>query len=186
MNRSALILGSSIIALTASAHAAQWKMNPAASRLGFRASYENEAAPGAFKQFDTRLRFDPARPADGKLDVTVRLDSVDMNSTEINDAIREPDWFDLKRFPQAEFHSQEIRQTAPGRYVARGTLSLKGSQQQVAVPFAWDGNGKTATMAGEVTLNRGAFGIGTGEWASGNIIGLDVKVSFDVRLQRVD
>lgn len=186
MIRARFLVVAAILVASASVHAADWRMDPAASRLTFQAFYQGQAAPGSFKQFDTRLSFDPARPADGKLDVTVKLTSVDMGSTEINEAIREPDWFDLKRYPDAEFSSNTISQNGPGKYIARGVLRIKGTQQQVAVPFNWEASGKTATMTGDMTLKRTAFGIGTGEWASGDMIGLDVKVSFNVRLQRAN
>lgn len=178
-------LGALLLLFTVSAHAADWRVDPAGSKLTFKSSYQGQAAPGEFKKFDTQMRFDPAKPAGSQLDVTVKLDSFDMGSSEINDAIREPDWFDLKRFPTGEFHSTDIRQAAPGRYVARGTLRLKGMQQPLELPFTWKDGGKTAQMAGEIKLNRTSFGIGTGEWKSGDVIGLDVIVDFDVRLQRI-
>jgi polyisoprenoid-binding protein YceI len=39
-------------------------------------------------------------------------------------------------------------------------------------------------MAGELTLDRTRFGIGSGEWATPDPIGLDVKVKFKVTLRR--
>ena len=39
-------------------------------------------------------------------------------------------------------------------------------------------------MAGRVELQRLDFGIGTGEWSSGDEIGLDVTVEFRLTLQR--
>jgi polyisoprenoid-binding protein YceI len=165
--------------------ATEWRMDPAASRLTFRASYQGEPAPGSFKQFDTRLRFDPARLKESSLQVNVKLTSVDMGSGDIDEAIRGPEWFDFGKFTEAEFRSTDIKSAGSDRYVARGTFRLKGAQQTVEVPFTWKADGKSATMAGDVTLNRTAFGIGTGEWATADPIGLDVKVSFSVRLQRV-
>jgi polyisoprenoid-binding protein YceI len=161
-------------------------MDPAASRLAFRASYQGQAAPGVFREFDARLRFDPARSADNRLDVTVKLASADMGSGEINDGIREPEWLHPARFPEAEFHASDIRPNGPDRYVAVGTLRVKGVERNVEVPFTLTMSGGTADMAGEVTLDRTAFGIGTGEWASGDLIGLDVKLTFNLRLRRVD
>ena len=163
--------------------AADWRMDPAASRLEFSASYQGEPAPGKFKQFDTRLNFDPARLAKSELIVTVKLTSIDMGSAEINDAVRGPEWFDLAKFMQAEFRSTDIKRAAADRYIARGTLNLKGAQRPLEVPFRWKADGKSATMAGEITLDRTAFGIGTGEWAAGDPIALAVKVKFDLRLQ---
>lgn len=175
-----------LLFITGPAIAAQWRMDPAASRLGFQATYEGAAAPGTFKQFDTKLRFDPTHPTGNELRVVVKMASADMGGAEMNDGVREPEWFDPKQFPEAEFISTDIQQTAPGRYAAKGTLKLKGTQQPVTVPFTWKESGKNADMAGELVLNRTAFNVGTGEWKTGNVIGLDVKVTFNVRLNRAD
>jgi polyisoprenoid-binding protein YceI len=160
-------------------------MEAATSRLEFAATFEGNAAPGIFKEFDTRARFDSNTPAEGRLDVTIVVKSADMNSADINKAIAEPDWFDFARFPQAEFHSVDIRNSAPGRYVARGTLKLKGVQQPVEVPFSWSESAAAARMEGEFNVKRNAFGIGSGEWVSTKVIGPDVTIKFNVRLRKV-
>ena len=165
--------------------AADWKMDPAASRLDFVATFEKNAAPGVFKDFDTRLaRFEPDKPEGAKLDVTVKVTSADMKSGDVNRAIRGPEWFDFARFPQAEFHAEDIRRVAPGRYLARGVLSLKGVKKELEVPFAWQESANGATMEGELNVERLQFGIGTGEWANGSTIGLGVRVKFNVRLRK--
>ena len=68
--------------------------------------------------------------------------------------------------------------------MARGTLLLKGVKQPVEVPFSWTASADGAVMEGELTVKRGAFGIGTGEWAETNVIGADVKVKFKVKLRK--
>jgi polyisoprenoid-binding protein YceI len=136
-----------------------------------------------FKEFDTRLRFDPDKPAGGSLDVTIKVTSADMSIADVNKEIRGKDWFDYAGFPQAEFHSTDLRREGK-RYVARGTLTLKGVKQPLDVPFTWTAAGDVAVMEGELTVKRGAFGIGTGEWAASNVIGADVKVKFKVKLRK--
>lgn len=171
-----------LLLFTGTAAATEWHMDPAASELLFQVSYEGEPAPGSFSDFDTQFRFDPARPADGMLKVTVKLASVDLGSAEINDAVHGKEWLNLTKFTDAEFRSAEIKKVGSNRYVASGVLRLKGVQHPVEVPFEWAAEGKAARMKGELTLNRSAFGVGTGEWASANPISLDVKVRFNVRL----
>ena len=173
-----------VAAACSAAHAADWSMDAKESKLEFIASFEGAAAPGVFKVFDTRMRFDPDKPEAGKLDVTIQITSADMDSSDVNKAIRGPEWFDFAGHPRAEFHSSEIRRAEGGRYVARGTLSVKGMQQPVEVPFAWRGSADGASMEGELTVKRGAFGIGTGEWSATNTIGADVKIRFRVKLRK--
>lgn len=171
------------------ARAAEWKMDPAGSRLEFIATFEKTPAPGVFKEFDVRLSFDPEKPAGSRLDVAIRVASADMVSAEINKAIAGIDWFDFARHQQAEFHATDIRRLPANppssRYAARGTLTLKGVPQPVEVPFTWNAAAEGATMDGEFTVKRGPFGIGTGEWAATDVIGSDVTVKFRVRLHKV-
>lgn len=185
--RRALAAIAACVALCAVGHparAADWRMERDGSRLEFAATFEGNPVPGVFKDFDARLRFDPEKPEGGSLDVTVRVTSADMGIPDVNREIRGKDWFDYSGFPRAEFHSTDLRRVQAGRYAARGTLSLKGARQPVEVPFAWSGSGDAATMEGELILKRGAFGIGSGEWAATSVIGADVKVKFVVRLRR--
>ncbi|MEJ8847693.1 YceI family protein [Variovorax rhizosphaerae] len=164
--------------------AADWKLEATGSRLDFIASFEGVPAPGVFKEFDVRLSLNPEKPAEGRLDVSIRVASADMASADINKAIAGAEWFDFGKHPQAEFRAMEIRAAQPGRYVARGTLALKGMKQVVEVPFAWNAVGDSATMEGQFVVKRAPFGIGTGEWLATDVIGPDVTVKFRVRLRK--
>ena len=164
--------------------AADWKLEPTESRLEFTASFEKTPAPGVFREFDVKLSLDPAKEDAGRLDVTINVASADMASADINKAIAGAEWFDFVRFRQAEFHATEIRRVQPNAFLARGTLSLKGVQQAVEVPFSWNESGNTASMEGKFVVKRGAFGIGTGEWTATDTIGADVTVTFKVRLRK--
>ena len=171
--------------ISTQALAADWKLDPAPSRLEYVATFEKTAAPGVFKEFDARLaRFEPDKPEGAKIDVTVKITSADMKNGDVNRAIRGPEWFDFAKFPQAEFHAEDIRRVAAGRYLARGVLSLKGAKKELEVPFTWQESGNAATMEGELNVERLQFGIGTGEWANGSTIGLGVRVKFNVRLRK--
>ncbi|WP_177142780.1 YceI family protein [Variovorax sp. YR216] len=164
--------------------AADWKLEPAGSRLEFAATFEKTPAPGVFREFDVKLGLDPAKEDAGRLDVTINIASADMASADINKVIAGAEWFDFARFRQAEFHATEIRRVQPNAFVARGTLMLKGVQQAVEVPFSWSESGSTATMEGKFVVKRSAFGIGTGEWTETDTIGADVTVTFKVRLRK--
>lgn len=180
--RSLALAGALLASDALPAIAADWKMDAGASRLDIATTFEKTPVPGAFKEFEVRMRFDPDKPGDGRLDVIIAVKSADFSNADVNKAIAGAEWFDFARFPQAEFHATEIRRTDGNRYVARGILSLKGVERPVEVPFTFTESGATARIAGELTVQRGAFGIGTGEWAATNAIGADVKVRFDVKL----
>jgi polyisoprenoid-binding protein YceI len=166
------------------AHATDWVMDKQTSKLQFVVRYEGSPTVGVFRQFDTRLDFDPRHPEEGHLHVAVSVASADMNSADINSAIREAAWFDVAQFPRGEFKSDRITRDKPNRYIARGTLRLKGVERPIAVPFTWQEKDGAATMTGRLEVKRTGFNIGTGEWADGSSIGLEVEVRFNVHLKR--
>ena len=179
------IVGLCLVVLVAPARAADWKMDPAGSKLEFTATFEKAPVPGEFKEFDVRLaHFEPDQPAGASLEVVIKTTSADMGVADVNKEIRGKDWFDYAAHPQAEFGSTDLRHTGGNRYLARGTLTLKGAKQPVEVPFTWTAATGGAVMEGEFTVKRGAFGIGTGEWAATDTIGADVKIRFKVRMAK--
>jgi polyisoprenoid-binding protein YceI len=184
VKKALVLLGLCCAALAQPAPAADWKMDPAGSKLEFVATFEKAPVPGVFREFDARLRFDPEKPAGGSLDVTIKVTSADMNVADVNKEIGGKDWFDYAGFPRAEFHSTDLRRAGGNRYLARGTLSLKGKKEPLEVPFAWTVSAAGAVMEGEFAVKRGVFGIGAGEWAKSEVIGADVKVIFKVMLRK--
>ena len=164
--------------------AAEWTMDRAASTLEFIATFERAPAPGVFRQFDTRVHLEPDKPHEARIDVTISVASADMMSAGLNLAIHGHEWFDSARFPHAEFHASEVKRIQPGAYVARGTLSLKGVQRLIEVPFSWSEAAGSALLQGEMIVKRALFGIGTGEWMTSSVVASDVTVRFNVRLRR--
>ena len=77
-----------LIALAGQASAADWRMDAAGSRLEFAATFEKTPAPGVFKEFDTRLAFDPEKPAGSRLDVTIKVPSADMANADIRASLK--------------------------------------------------------------------------------------------------
>jgi len=167
--------------------AAEWRML-SDSEFTFEATFEGSAAPGRFEQFDLDLEFDPANPGAGRLRVTVSLAGADMGDPDINTIIANPIWFDAGHFPRAVFESERIETGAPGEFVATGVLDLKGISQTVVVPFTWSEDssqkGARADMRGEFVLQRLDFNVGSGEWATADAIGIDVRLQFDLALER--
>lgn len=179
-----LLAGSLLSCVGDIAYAADWRMDPAGSKLEYIATLQKAHVSGIFKEFDVRVRFDESRLADSQVDVTVVMASADMVDADVNKALRGTDWFDSARFPQAVFHASDIRRVGETRYLARGALTVKGVEQQIEVPVVWTNEADTATIAGELTVKRAAFHIGLGEWGSPEVVGPDVTVKFSVRLRR--
>jgi polyisoprenoid-binding protein YceI len=156
--------------------ATNWHSEPAESELAYSVNFEQLPINGQFKEFSVDYI------ADRQLRVVVNIASVDMGNSDINQAIRDVDWFDIKSHSQAVFFSDNIKVISEAEFIAEGQLQLKGISKPVSVPFSWQASAKSAYMTGKLTLSRSDFSIGSPEWASGDQIGIDVSVSFAVKM----
>ena len=164
------------------AFAGEWRMQGEGELL-FEPTWEGEAVPGRFGEFDVRLDTDDGVEG-AELGVTVNLGSADMDDPDINEAIAGAEWFAVSEHPVATYTSDSIESTGDGTYLASGHLELKGVRLPVDVPFSWNVQDDRAEMSGDVVIDRTRFGVGSGEWESGDTIGTDVRVSFNVILER--
>ena len=175
-----LLIGS----ITGTAHADTWVILTESSRLGFTATFEGAEFDGEFRRYQADLSFDPADLEHSRFKVTVDVASADTGSSDLNEGIALPEWFNLQRYPRAIFVTSAIRRLGPARYEARGTLTIKGVQREVSLPFSWQHAGDKATIEGETVLRRTDFKLGEGEWANGAALSLDVRVWARLRLRR--
>lgn len=169
--------------LASPASAEQWRHSSAESRLHFAPSFEGLPINGEFRQFQVSMLSDQNQQPDS-LVVRVEIASADLGSSELNEAIQMVDWFDSQRFAEASFVSEQITTTGKdNQYIASGSLSLKAVQKTIQVPFSWQPSASGGIrLRGELQLDRGDFAIGSGEWSSGDQIGLGVSVWFDINL----
>jgi polyisoprenoid-binding protein YceI len=156
--------------------ASNWQFEPAESELNYSVNFEQLPINGQFKEFSVDYI------AQQQLRVVVNIASVDMGNSDINQAIRDVDWFDIKSHSQAVFLSNNIKVVGETEFIAEGQLQLKGISKPVNVPFSWQASAESAYMTGKLTLSRSDFSIGSPEWASGDQIGIDVSVSFAVKM----
>ena len=163
------------------ASATDWKVIPAGSSLRFAGVAQGEAFDGRFPQFDARIAFDPAQPG-GRFDVEIDLASADTRNAERDDALDQADFFDVARTPKATYTATEF--VAKGdAFEAHGTLTLRGVSKPVTLVFTFTPSAAGATLEGQATLDRSAFGVGGGDWADPELVANEVKVSTTLVLQ---
>jgi polyisoprenoid-binding protein YceI len=189
MKRLARLSGSLAVALAAlllqSPAQAQQKLLPAQSEIGFVSRQMGSPVEGRFRSFDAQVALDPKQLAAAKIVLVVDLASATLASTETETELRQPDWFDVKKFPQATFTSSAVKLAGPGRIEVVGTFSLKGRGRALSVPVALTQSGGITTATGAFTIRRLDFKVGDGDWADTDLIANDVQVKFKLALSGV-
>ena len=181
---SRLVLGTAL-AVTAQAALAQQHLVPAQSEVKFTARQMGVPLEGHFKTFSAQVAFDPAKLATSKIRFTVDTGSATLGSRETDAELPKPTWFNVPKFPQAQFESSSIKALGGGKFDVAGTLTIKGHAQSVVVPVTLTQSGATTTAAGALPIKRLAFKIGENEWADTSMVADDVQVKFKLALTGV-
>lgn len=166
------------------AHAAEWTIDPAKSRLGFVGKQGGSPFEGRFTRWSGKIDFDPANPAAGKAVIDIDMASAATGDRQKDDSLPQGEWFDVKGFPQARFEAASFRAKGGNSFEAVGALSIRGIRKEVVLPFTLDINGPTAQAKGRLEMIRTDYGIGQGPWKSGETVALEVAVVVDLTASR--
>jgi polyisoprenoid-binding protein YceI len=185
MTRLSLLATAALALAFASPAFAQQKLVPAQSEIAFTSRQMGVPVDGKFKKFDAQVAFDPKKPEAAKIAFTIDLASVSFGATDTEAEVAKPDWFNTKAFPQATFQSTSVKSTGAGKFDVAGTLSIKGTSQNVTMPVTLAQSGASTTATGGFTLKRLDFKIGDGDWKDTSMVANDVVVKFKLALTGV-
>jgi polyisoprenoid-binding protein YceI len=181
-----LLLATMLCAASTVHAAAVWVADPGRGRLEFTGTLAGGAFDGRFTRFAPEIVFDPADLPGSRFRVDVDPASADTQEADRDAALKGPDFFAVERFPTARFEATRFTATGPGRYTARGKLTLRGVTRDVTLNFTFRpaADGTTAELTGTTSLRRLQFGVGQGEWRDTQWLGDDVQVRFALMLTR--
>jgi polyisoprenoid-binding protein YceI len=181
---SRMLLGATL-AVSAQAASAQQQVVPSQSEVRFTARQMGVPLEGQFKTFSAQVAFDPAKLSASKITFVVDTGSATLGSRETDAELPKATWFNVPKFPQAQFESSRIEAKGGGVFAVAGKLTIKGNVQDVVVPVTLTQSGTTTTAIGTLPIKRLAFKIGENEWADTSMVADDVTVKFKLALTGV-
>jgi cytochrome b561/polyisoprenoid-binding protein YceI len=155
-----------------------WTIRPG-GRLGFAVASGDMTFRGSFSDWSGAVTFDPDHPETADLRITVRLASASLGDATQDEMLQSNDFFASSGTPTATWRANSVRKTGPNRYSASGTLSLKGVSKPQTVNFSLSGEGLRRHVEGSASIDRNAFGVGTGESAQGLASSVSLNFAFD-------
>lgn len=179
-----LALAALLALASPTAFAADWIVEPSKSKIEFDGAVQGAKFDGAFKSWTAKIRFDPADLPQSNVTAVIDMGSAGTGDSSRDSQLPTSDWFDTKKFPQANFATTEIRAEGPGAYHAKGNLTIRGVTVPVELPFTLAIDGAVAKMNGKLDLDRGKFGVGQGSWSTGDVVAMRVGVTVTIEAKR--
>ena len=157
-----------------------WRVDPARSRLTFAAAMNGQGFTGQFRRWAANIRFDPAHLDASSVRVVVATGSAATGDATRDEALPTADWFAVALFPQATFTSRRFTSLGGNRYRADGDLRIRNVSRPVSIPFQLVIQGNAARMAGKVSIDRTAFGVGQGQFKGTDTVAAKVDVVISI------
>ena len=179
MTRGLIALLPAAILAAAPAAAADYRAKEG-STLAFASEYMGEAFEGRFPRFTAAVSFDPAAPQACRFEVQITLVGADTGVEERDEMLQAAEFFDSARQASATWRASACTALPDGRFEAAGTLTLRGISQPVPLRFRWTA-GAAPALQGEATVDRLAFGVGTGDWADTELLPAQVRVTTHLK-----
>lgn len=164
--------------------AAQWTLQPAASKISFVAKQAGAEFEAVFQKFTADIKFDPKDLAGSRFDVTIDMASVNSKDVERDTELKTPALFDTRKFPTARFVADKFSDKGGGKYSATGKLTIRDVTKDTPIEFTFAEKGGAATLTGTSSIKRLDFGVGQGEWKDTSGVPNDVKVRFTLSLKK--
>ena len=122
--------------------AGDYTLDVAHSRLGFSARHAMvTTVRGAFKDFEGTAHIDTATPANSKVELTIKAESIDTGVEDRNAHLRSADFFEVETHPEITFTSTEVERDGDD-WTITGDLTIKGNTQPITVEFESTGSAR--------------------------------------------
>jgi polyisoprenoid-binding protein YceI len=145
----------------------QYKLDKDHASLEFKISHLGFSTyVGRFNTFDAALDFDPEKIDGSKLQVVVEMKSIDVNNPKFAEDLRDSDWLDVKKFPQAVFKTTRfVESKEKNSFKFEGELTFHGVTKPVMLDVTFHGGGRnfltrkfTLGFSASANFKRSDFG----------------------------
>lgn len=144
-------------------------------------------ANGEFKTWRiVKADVDPAAPSSGTVEIEIEVASLDTDNQKRDDHLRDPDFFEVTRFPKAtvKVHSAQQAEGRKDTYSATFDVTIREVKKSVPGTFVVV-SVEPPVVRGELVLNRNDFGIGEPHTAFNPLsIQDEIPVSFQAQLPK--
>ena len=168
--------------------AGDYTLDAAHSRLGFSARHAMvTTVRGAFKEFEGTAHVDTANPANSKVEVTIKTDSIDTGVADRDAHLRSADFFEIEQHPDITFTSTNVERDGD-EWTITGDLTIKGNTLPVSIPFESTGSARDPFgnvrigFEGQTTISRKDWGLtwNAAHETGGFLVSDKIKLEFDI------
>ena len=177
-----------LLSFSAVSMAATWNVDVAHSSVSFKVSHMVISKTiGNFDEFNGTISFDGKDLANGSVEFSVNVASVDTDDTKRDDHLRTADFFDVEKYPEMTFKSKSVT-ADESKFKIVGDLTIKDVTKEVTFDCNFAGaltdpwGNERAGFSATTTIDRKEFNIAFGKVMDngGLMVGNDVDITIEL------
>ncbi len=133
-------------------------ITPENSKIEFTASKVTRSHHGSFKQFSGSIGL-ADNPANSSVTIDIESASVVVDDPDLTAHLKTPDFFDVAKFPKANFSSTKIDPAGGDNYTVTGNFELHGVKKSISFPATIKVTADNVAVDAEFAINRKDFAI---------------------------
>ena len=136
-------------------------ISPANSSIDFEAAKVTRTHKGSFKHFTGTVDLLNSDPSQSVVSVTIDTASVQTDEADLTKHLQTPDFFDVAKYPKANFVSTKIEpNTEKGaNYTITGNFDLHGIKKSISFPATIQVSPINVSVNAAFSINRKDFGL---------------------------
>jgi polyisoprenoid-binding protein YceI len=140
--------------------------------VGYKPGGKHE---GGFKELTGSATVNGNDPTTMKLRVEIDTTSLYSDDKKLTGHLKAPDFFNVKKYPKAEFVSSKVEKTPTG-YAIAGELTLLGKSKPVSIPARITLTDKGLSLTASFKIDRTDWGMTYGKGKIDDEVALTVSV----------
>lgn len=117
-----------------------------------------EGTKGTISGLKTTIDFDTKNLSKSIIIASVEMKTLNSGTPKKDDHLKNADFFDVEKYPNASFASSAIKADGTG-FIAEGNLTIKDKTLPVSIPFTFTEEGGKGVFKGTMTVHTGEFGV---------------------------
>ena len=123
------------------------------SKIDFVASKVTRSHNGSFQKFSGSIDLVNNKPEESRVNIDIEANSVMTDEPDLTKHLQTPDFFDVAKFPKANFTSTKI-EPAGSNYNITGNFDLHGVKKAITFPATIQVAPDKVTVSAEFSINR--------------------------------
>jgi polyisoprenoid-binding protein YceI len=136
-------------------------ISPDNSKIDFVAAKVTRSHNGSFKQFNGTIDLLNSDPLQSVVAITIETASIETDEPDLTKHLQTPDFFDVAKFPKANFVSTKIEPGAANgaTHSITGNFDLHGVKKSISFPATIQMGRTSVSVNAEFAINRKDFNL---------------------------